>query len=510
MSCKDLQAAREAFSSLVRSATTKFHERCDAQAVSMIQDAANIACLRHPGFLCSPETEVLLTEIAARSGSKVAMVPASLDGEIRRVLHVLTQAYEIGGHTRLVWRWIENDPGRRHSIVLTQQKLLSIPDKLRTAAIRSGGQLQTLDSRLNLIDKAFELQKLGCSFDAVVLHVHPFDVIPILAWASTVDRPPIIHVNHADHLFWLGASLCDVNVNIRLSGYRASIERRGIKADRNIILPIPLSDEETKRLPRAEAKFQLGLSAESQVALTIASSYKFNPVGQMDYVNLHRSLLDQFPNLQILVVGPSEKADYWRAASMISGGRFRAVEAKSDIDVYLAAADVYLDSTPFGSLTSLLEAGLAGVPCCSWRPHPAGSPASVLACDDISLEGLPVVFNDLHKYLDQVREYLTVPLAASVSGSELRDAILKTHTGEAWQCAVAAVYDRGKSQVTLRPHSVCLPPNCKPGIADRMLLALQGGYINNPIDPTERKRGLFHRLRRSLRKRLFRSSPSVT
>ena len=51
----------------------------------------------------------------------------------------------------------------------------------------------------------------------VILHVHMYDVLPILAFANGDFNRPVMFYNHADHLFWLGASISDLVVNFRSS-----------------------------------------------------------------------------------------------------------------------------------------------------------------------------------------------------------------------------------------------------------------------------------------------------
>src|SRR5208283_1013519 len=84
------------------------------------QIAADYAWKNPPGQLASPELEQMATELARK------FMPAgpntdrnSSQGLPKRILHVLTAAYPLGGHTRFVWRWIQQDVERTHSIALT-------------------------------------------------------------------------------------------------------------------------------------------------------------------------------------------------------------------------------------------------------------------------------------------------------------------------------------------------------------------------------------------------------
>ncbi|MBS0270838.1 MAG: hypothetical protein JSS54_17925 [Proteobacteria bacterium] len=244
------------------------------------------------------------------------------------------------------------------------------------------------------------------------------------------------------------------------------------------------------------------------MALTVASSYKFNSVGEMDYVKLHLPLLERCPRLQIIVVGPSPKKDYWKDCIRLTGGRIRAVGEHLDLNDYLGAADVYLDSTPLGSLTSMLEAGLAGVPCCSWRPPQFSSEASILACDDVAFDDLrnPVTYDNQEKYWQQLSTYLNDPTTATLASQELRASIIKHHTAEGWRTRLYEAYSLALVRSGSRQHvPAVFEDEMNPD--DGILLAMQGGFIGNPPGPsdyftTRKKRSLLSRISRSLKKRI--------
>ena len=74
------------------------------------------------------------------------------------------------------------------------------------------------------------LQSVIDASDLVVLHVHNNDVVPFLALAGMGRRrPPVVFVDHADHLFWLGARFADLIVNTRLSGHRLAARRAAFR-----------------------------------------------------------------------------------------------------------------------------------------------------------------------------------------------------------------------------------------------------------------------------------------
>ena len=133
-------------------------------------------------------------------------------------MHLATGLTAIGGHTRMLTHWVRNDPANRHSLVLTRQ-FEPVPEAVRDAIDAAGGEVTQLNLLAGtILTWAGELQKCMAEADVVVMHVHSMDVIPFLACAGMAAPPPVIFVNHSDHLFWLGVRAVDLVLSTRLSG----------------------------------------------------------------------------------------------------------------------------------------------------------------------------------------------------------------------------------------------------------------------------------------------------
>jgi hypothetical protein len=133
----------------------------------------------------------------------------------------------------------------------------------------------------------------------------------------------------------------------------------------------------------------------------------------------------------------------WLDAARATGGRVAALGRRPDYRDLVAAADVYLDSFPVGSLYSLLEPALAGVPAVSFARLPAD--AAVLMSDDPGLDGRLPRPTDEAEYLEIVRA-LTVDAALRAElGHALADGVAATHTGPSWQAAFQAVVEQAET-----------------------------------------------------------------
>ena len=97
-------------------------------------------------------------------------------------------------------------------------------------------------------------------------------------------------------------------------------------------------------------------------------------------------------------------------------------------DCYLAA-DVYLVGFPLGSMVSMLDAGLYGIPI--QRMRLPGLPD--IAGDDISLEGALPFANDESEYVRNVMDLLSAtPTTRNQLSNVVRTRILRDHCGSSW------------------------------------------------------------------------------
>jgi hypothetical protein len=394
--------------------------------------AATYATWNHAGLFTSPRLETIL----ARVGKTVAAKVAAPRGEphrsqpVKKVLHVLTEGYGLGGHTRLAWRWIRADTGRSHSIAFTRQGARAVPPELIEAVERGQGQVYLLDAkRGGLLSWARTLRQLAFGFDRIVLHIHPSDVVPLIAFADKQDLPPVIFLNHADHLFWLGLGISDVVAHIRESSMTLSQELRGLSVDRCAVLPIPI-DAAERQMTRLQARQQLGLSENALVLLSVASKYKFEPIlNDLTLVDLVLPVLAKHEKAVLLVVGPTG-GPQWEKGKRKSSGRIRTLGPTKDMAVLYQAADIYLDSYPVSSFTSLLEAGSYGSPLLNYWP--------LLDSDRLARPDCPGFANTLIRTIDpesyrsQLTHLLQDSEARSRLGEETKDAILGANTGAGW------------------------------------------------------------------------------
>lgn len=476
----DLDAHHETFLSLVEAAQGDRRAGRLELAVVRAQIAGTFAWMNPAGIFASQQLEELLTEVGAGIRN-----PAPRRRPLRRepgnVLHVVTQIYQTGGPTQAVTSWIEQDSERRQRVVLTRQGADSVPRKL-VSALRSASDLLRLDGRTGgLLGRAAELRAAAEDCDLVVLHSHPYDVIPVLAFGGEVEHPPLISVNHADHVFWLGVSVAQTLMSMRDSGEELAIARRGISPSRCHVMARPLRLRE-RNLTRKEAKQRISVDPEQLVILTAADAPKYRPIGGTSFLDLLVPVVERHPEVVLLAAGPSEDDD-WRAAALRTGGRVRALGRLPDVAPLHQAADLYVDSFPFSSLTSLLEAAAYGTPVASFRGHPPD--CRVLGADTRGLDDHLVTSHDPADFRERLSELIADRTGRERLGQRTEAEIRGSHTGAGWRHGVDSLYAFASEQPA--PSQVVVPPR-SPGELDVLveLVMDRTGFSEGPAGALSR------------------------
>lgn len=416
--------------------------------------AATYATHHHAGLFVSPKLEQALLSIGRKIANKT-LSPESktLPGATsRHVLHVLTEAAGIGGHTRMVWRWIQQDSESRHSVVLTRQGFVRVPQALKDAIDASNGNIYLLNKKIgNILTWSQELRKIAMAADVVVLHIYTDDVIPLIAFADKRYIPPIIFLNHTDHKFWLGVSISDIVAHQRYSGFWLSQTRRGIEGSKCGFLPVALTPT-PRKFSISEAKKQIGLAEETLLLLSIARPAKYVPlreygsrVNDLVLPDSVLPVLQKYPDTALIVIGP-EHTDRWERASQTVQGRIKALGKREDTAIFYQAADIYLDSFPFSSITSLLEAANYGVPLVSC--HPYSDVSDVLCADTPALMNTMIRARSVSEYISAISRLVEDMSYRTYMGESTRQQVLAVHSGDGWKRALRDLYLQAASVST--------------------------------------------------------------
>jgi len=253
--------------------------RRDAEMIlQCIEQVARFARHHHPGRFADGLLDNKALEIGrhlkeytfpASGGDTDCPFPSLTRDGSHHVLHVATTVLVYGGHTRLINNWMKNDTDSCHSLLLIDQHSERVPGWLTDTIKNQNGEVMQFPSDAPLLQKAQWLrQVVSTGIDLVVLHLHPYDMVPIVAFA-TQKCPPVAMMDHADHLFWIGSSVADVMINFRESGLSLSRHRRYSRA--NVLMPLPM-EMPRPVTTREEARCALELQEADVMVMSIGSA----------------------------------------------------------------------------------------------------------------------------------------------------------------------------------------------------------------------------------------------
>ena len=323
--------------------------------------AARVAAHRHCGIYSSPVLERMLIDIGRRLPDASNYSRPQIEvGDAKRVLHVLSELVEVGGHSRMAARWMTTDSDRTHSLAVTSH-FGDLPEMFEEAVGKAGGEIYRIDkSHARVEDRALALRGIAREHDLIVLHVYSEDVVPMLAFSNSSRTPPVLLLNHADHMFWMGASISDVVINLRDAATRLAIKRRGLSPDRDYMVPTLVSETKRER-SRLEAKRALGLPEDEVLIFSAARAAKYRTMGDQTFADVHTPVLQAHPNARLVVLGCGDMPD-WAPAIEATDGRIVPLAPIPNPKPWFEAADIYVDSFPFVSSTSMMEAAGYGCP----------------------------------------------------------------------------------------------------------------------------------------------------
>jgi hypothetical protein len=430
------------FSQLVAKIDEKLLTEDRRAAAQWIQIAGHFAWFFNPGGFSSPQLDHLADQVLEPD----AALP--LQREAARTLHVATSISKTGGHSRLLLRWLELESGAA-DVILTAQ-IGQIPEDLRVAVESTGGRLRLLNAP-DAYEKARELRGIAGQADLILLHTHPYDAIPFMAFPTASRTVRLAVVNHADHVFWTGASLADAVINIRAAGSSFSVANRGVQASRSHVLSLPLSTpQQNPDSDRETTRRKLEVAPDQILALSMAQAYKYQDRSGASFLETYLPLVKKDPRLSLFVIGP-EPTKNWRQ-SRTGSTRVRALGPRLDTAALFAAADVYVDSYPFASLTSALEASVAGLPIVAVRSNGG----DVFSLDDPGLNESLVLAASGAIARGQLQGLIDSPTDRRVLAERQKEAVLSHHCGEPWAQEWSAVRARIQKVEIIAPEAGAL------------------------------------------------------
>jgi hypothetical protein len=326
-------------------------ERC----LGAISETAALAWQHHPGRFADGALENCAFRIGREHDlPRPAGTPLQWSSRrLSRTLHVASELHPIGGHTRILAKWIECDATTNHAVLVTRQRN-PVPVFFERAVARAGGTIVPLAPSESALTRAALLRDMAVHVDRVVLHHHPDDPIPIVAFAGH-GGPPVAMFNHAHFGFSLGPAVSDLVVNT-LDYFREISERFRFARRTTCLSGVPGSTRVARDpIDKALAKESIGIDSSIAVVLSTGHESYFAPNGDYDFFRTARKLLSENRGIHLFVVGvraesPLVPRDLRRES------RCHFMGPVTDPLLYYRAADVCLESFPMPSLAAVIEA----------------------------------------------------------------------------------------------------------------------------------------------------------
>lgn len=322
----------------------------------------------------------------------------------RKILHILSRSYLKGGHTRFVERWMASAcDSEVHSVFITDQHAdHEITPLIRKQVECHQGELVVADKHCSVVARATQLRQIGQKYDLIVLHHHNYDPIPLIAFGTNKFRVPVCIFNHSGHLFWIGASIADHAIDIETGQNQITKKFRGISSTTLINLIAPNKEGISSEAP-SEIRRRLGISHDAFVLVSMASDSKYTPSNSLSFQSCLSKILRQNAQAVFLGIGPHPRNPIWKSLQVEFGKRIKLLGSRpfTEVQNYLRIGNLYLDSFPMNSWTSLIDAiALAGLPVVSLR-----TPVGVLPFLDDSV----MVKESAETFIDEVTQLIAHP-----------------------------------------------------------------------------------------------------
>lgn len=271
------------------------------------------------------------------------------------VLHIFTETYPVGGHTRLALEWIRIRQGKeRQSVLFTRAAHPMTVQALGRMAIphyvATGRPMERL---------AHILQHVGGA-RTIILHIHPEDCIAAMA-ARLLHAcgARVLFVNHADHVFSFGMSAASAVLEVSGFGWAMTERKRRAASQSFLGIPLPegssspIASQNTRATPRDLAG----------PVLSVGAPLKYRPGGGMSFADLLNRLTAAVDH-EFHLIGPDGTEDWWRDLTDRARQkvRFFGPLPLEEARRRMRECAAYVDSFPMPGGSAFQEAFMLGAP----------------------------------------------------------------------------------------------------------------------------------------------------
>lgn len=360
---------RDALQSIAEAAFTETSIR---KALLIAQQYGSMCWAVNIGIYDNPALE---RDLIAKATEEISV--DLVDGKSKKdTLHIISEPYLTGGHTRLMEK-LASMHECRPDLLITRDTSSDVID----AISKFFYQVHHVD-RFDVVDQIQQMVSVIASYKRVILHIHPDDIFAVIACGLVREHGEtlVYFVNHADHGFSFGSSVADVY--FELSSYGRRLDgHKSISGDKSFLgIPISLSKSEI-------ISSKQNASTEKIVFLSAGSDIKFKPRKGGDIRPLITGLLNAYKDSIFVVIGPNLLTNVWWWKVKLRSWKRLKILRHMPFEQYLEVAcraDYYVDSHPFPGGTAFAEQLLSGQKCIGLEsPFQGYSPAEKTKCASV-------------------------------------------------------------------------------------------------------------------------------
>ena len=322
---------------------------------------ANYFVYNNTGYFTSSALENFFVDLA----KKIKVDINNINYNKNSILHIMSEGYKTGGHTRVVERWIKNAPEcQMHSVIFTRKNSSELK-VLENNVKDKDGKYISLGNELSLEEKAIKLRKLAMEYEYVVLHTHMEDPLPIIAFGVEEFTRPVLLYNHASHMAWLGKSVADLVLDIENDDEVTKV-KRGIS--NTYFLGVPSKEISLTIANKLETRRRLNLPLDKKIIVTSGGDARYRTICGNSFTDYLADIMDEDTYCYVIGVKPNSKE--WKKIKKETNNRVLTlgfIDFEKGFLEYLKAADLYLDSYPLCGGTAVIDAISSGTPVLSLR-----------------------------------------------------------------------------------------------------------------------------------------------
>ncbi|WP_027380397.1 glycosyltransferase family protein [Chryseobacterium daeguense] len=432
-----LEENKKYFLKTLKIAELLYQEKKYNDCLLYIERLSYSAWYNFPGYYTSNLIESIIRNIASETLQFKKQKTAELQKD--KTLHFFSEISRVGGHSKLIFSWIENDKNSSHYLLSSWQNEELVSEIAESYNYKINNNLFTFEKDITIPEKAQKIIEVleNNDFSRIVLHIHPHDVIPSMVFSSKMLEYPVFFLNHAEHTYWLGAPIIDFLLQIRETNLIKDSKNRNIPVEDQFFLPIPV-DESFKLKKTERTTFNI---------LSIGRESKYEPNEIYNFYEAALKIVEKFENVIFTIVGIAETNENRKK---YQHKRLILIPPTREIDKYIEDSDLYLEGFPVPSFTSLLEPAMAGMPFVLHY-----DPASVYKVfDDKKEEGI-FYPEDLAAWHQEVEKIITDETYRKQLTSLQQEYLRKYFSAEAWSSQL----ERIKSITKNKKHSVRTIPS---------------------------------------------------